>query len=169
MLNLMEDKVLAKQEGIKVISENRKARHDYFVLDTFEAGIELSGTEVKSLRRGNTTLSDSYVHVQDMELFVSGWHISPYEEGNRFNKDPLRKRKLLMHRREIERLAGRVQQEGLTLVPLKIYFKSSRVKMELGLCRGKKLYDKREAKAKKDADRAIERTLKSRDRSNSFE
>lgn len=151
---------MAKEKGIKIISENRKARHDYFVLESYEAGVALSGTEVKSLRSGKTTLSDSYVTVIDMELFVLGWHISPYEQGNRFNKDPLRSRKLLMHKREIHRLAGRVQQEGLTLVPLKIYFKDSRVKMEIGLCKGKKLYDKRETKAKREADRAIARSLK---------
>ncbi len=155
---------MAKQEGIKIISENRKARHEYHVLESFEAGVELTGTEVKSLRQGNTTLSDSYAGVTDMELFVSGWHIAPYEEGNRFNKDPLRRRRLLMHKREIERLHGRVQQDGLTLIPLKIYFRNSRVKLELGLCKGKKLYDKRETKARQDADRAIAQSLKAQRR-----
>ncbi|NCC82571.1 MAG: SsrA-binding protein SmpB [Clostridia bacterium] len=159
---------MAKQQGIKIISENRKARHDYFVLETYEAGVELTGTEVKSLRQGKSTLSDSYVSVKDMELFVQGWHIAPYEQGNRFNKDPLRARKLLMHKREIYRLAGRVQQDGLTLVPLKIYFKDSRVKLELGVCKGKKLYDKRETRAKQDADRDIARTLKERGRAANF-
>lgn len=158
----------AKDKNIKIISENRKARHDYFVLESFEAGVVLSGTEVKSLRSGKTTLSESYISVIDMELFVLGWHIAPYEQGNRYNKDPLRRRKLLMHKREIHRLAGRVQQDGLTLIPLKIYFKNSRVKMEVGLCKGKRQYDKRETKAKRDAERAIARSLKEHGRAAQF-
>lgn len=155
---------MAKQKGIKIISDNRKARHDYFVLETYEAGVALTGTEVKSLRLGKTTLSDSYVTVMDMELFVLGWHIAPYEQGNRFNPDPLRTRKLLMHKREIYKLAGRIQQDGLTLVPLKIYFKDSKVKMEIALCKGKKLYDKRDTIAQRDADRDIARNLKEQNR-----
>lgn len=160
---------MTKKEGIKIISDNRRARHDYFVLETYEAGVELSGTEVKSLRSGKTTLSDSYVTVIDGELFVLGWHISPYAQGNRYNKDPLRRRRLLMHKREIFRLAGRVKQEGLTLIPMKIYFKNSLVKMEVGLCKGKRQYDKREAQAKRDAKRAIAISLKQHGRAANFE
>lgn len=159
---------MAKKEGIKIISENRRARHDYFVLESYEAGVALSGTEVKSLRTGKTTLSDSYISVIDGELFILGWHISPYAQGNRFNKDPLRRRKLLMHKREIHRLGGRVQQDGLTLIPLKIYFKNSLVKMEVGLCKGKREYDKRETKAKRDAERAIAKSLKEHGRAANF-
>lgn len=157
---------MAKKGGIKIISDNRRARHDYHILETFEAGVVLTGTEVKSLRAGNSSLSESYVAVQKMELLVLGWHIAPYEQGNRFNQDPLRSRKLLMHKREIERLAGRVQQDGLSIIPLKIYFKDSLVKMEIALCRGKKLYDKRESTAKRDADRQIAARLKSHQRGN---
>ena len=159
---------MANKKGIKVISDNRRARHDYFVLETYEAGVVLSGTEVKSLRAGRTSLSDSYVTAINGELFVLGWHISPYKQGNRYNKDPLRRRKLLMHKREIDRLAGRAQQGGLTLVPLKIYFKNGLVKMEVGLCKGKRQYDKRETKAKRDAERAIARSLKEHGRAANF-
>lgn len=152
-----------KSDG-KVISQNRAARHEYFVEDTFEAGIALFGTEVKSLREGKTNLKDSYCRIEDGELWVYGFHISPYEKGNIFNRDPLRKKKLLMHRREINRLFGKVSQDGYTLVPLSLYFSGSRVKMELGLCKGKKLYDKREADAKRQADRTIERFTKEREK-----
>lgn len=150
-----------KIEG-KIIAENRKARHDYFVIETYEAGIELFGTEVKSLRAGNVNLKDSYCEVDGGELFALGMHISPYEQGNIFNKDPLRPKKLLMHKREIMKLTGLVSREGYTLVPLSLYFKGSRVKMAVGLCKGKKLYDKRDSAAKRDADRTIEKAMKNR-------
>ena len=146
----------------KVITVNRAARHDYFVLETFEAGIELFGTEVKSLRAGTVNLKDSYCRVEDGELFVYGMHVSPYERGNIFNRDPLRPRKLLMHKREIARLLGQVTRDGCTLIPLSLYFSGSRVKVELGLCKGKKLYDKRESDAKRSAAREIERAEKGR-------
>jgi len=147
-------------ESIKILAENRKARHDYFVLETYEAGIELTGTEVKSLRAGRANLKDCYAEVISGELFVEGMHISPYEQGNRYNVDPLRKRRLLMHKKEIMKLYGQVKQDGITLVPLKLYFKGSRVKVELAKCQGKKLYDKREALAAKDAKREIERAFR---------
>lgn len=150
-----------KIEG-KIIADNRKARHDYFVIETYEAGIELFGTEVKSLRAGNVNLKDSYCDIDEGELFALGVHISPYEQGNIFNKNPLRPKKLLMHKREIMKLTGLVSREGYTLVPLSLYFKGSRVKMAVGLCKGKKLYDKRESAAKRDADRTIEKTMKNR-------
>lgn len=146
------------------ITQNRKAFHDYFIDESFEAGIELFGTEVKSIRMGGVNLKDSYCEIDKGELFVHGMHISPYEKGNIFNKDPLRPKKLLMHKREINRLFGLVKRDGFTLIPLSLYFKGSRVKMSLGLCRGKKLYDKREDAAKRDAKREIERNLKSRQR-----
>ncbi|MBQ5321161.1 MAG: SsrA-binding protein SmpB [Oscillospiraceae bacterium] len=145
---------------IKNIAENRKARHEYFVLEALEVGIELVGTEVKSLRAGTVNLKDSYCEVSGGELFVLGMHISPYEKGNIFNRDPIRKRKLLAHKKEIMRLLGTVQQDGLTLIPLKLYFKGSKVKMELGVCKGKKLYDKREDAAKRSAQREIDRHMK---------
>lgn len=150
-----------KIEG-KIIADNRKARHDYFVIETYEAGIELFGTEVKSLRAGNVNLKDSYCDIDGGELFALGMHISPYEQGNIFNKDPLRPKKLLMHKREIMKLTGLVSREGYTLVPLSLYFKGSRVKMAVGLCKGKKLYDKRDTAAKRDADRTIEKAMKNR-------
>ncbi len=150
-----------KIEG-KIIADNRKARHDYFVIETYEAGIELFGTEVKSLRAGNVNLKDSYCDIDEGELFALGMHISPYEQGNIFNKDPLRPKKLLMHKREIMKLTGLVSREGYTLVPLSLYFKGSRVKMSVGLCKGKKLYDKRDSAAKRDADRTIEKAMKNR-------
>ena len=146
------------------IAQNRKAFHDYFIDESYEAGIELFGTEVKSLRAGGVNLKDSYCEIDNGELFVHGMHISPYEKGNIFNRDPLRPKKLLMHKREINRLFGLVKREGFTLIPLSLYFKGSRVKMSLGLCRGKKLYDKRDDAAKRDAKREIERNLKSRQR-----
>lgn len=152
---------MAKTEG-KIIAENRKARHDYFVMETYEAGVELFGTEVKSLRAGTVNLKDSYCEVDGGELFALGVHISPYEQGNIFNKDPLRPKKLLMHKREIMKLTGLVSREGYTLVPLSLYFKGSYVKMGIGLCKGKKLYDKRDSAAKKDADRTIEQHMKNR-------
>lgn len=151
-----------KKQNDRIIAENRKARHDYFVIETFEAGIELFGTEVKSLRGGNVNLKDAYCEIDGGELFALGIHISPYEHGNIFNKDPLRPKRLLMHKREIMRLAGLVSRDGYTLVPLSLYFKGSYVKMALGLCKGKKLYDKRDDIAKRDADRVIERHMKSR-------
>ena len=150
-----------KIEG-KIIADNRKARHDYFVIETYEAGLELFGTEVKSLRAGNVNLKDSYCDIDGGELFAIGMHISPYEQGNIFNKDPLRPKKLLMHKREIMKLTGLVSREGYTLVPLSLYFKGSRVKKALGLCKGKKLYDKRDTAAKRDADRTIEKAMKNR-------
>jgi len=146
------------------IAQNRKAFHDYFIDESYEAGIELFGTEVKSLRAGGVNLKDSYCEIDNGELFVHGMHISPYEKGNIFNRDPLRPKKLLMHKREINRLFGLVKRDGFTLIPLSLYFKGSRVKMSLGLCRGKKLYDKRDDAAKRDAKREIERNLKSRQR-----
>ncbi len=146
----------------KTITENRKARHDYFVEEVYEAGIELFGTEVKSLRRGNVNLKDSYCEIDKGEMFALGVHISPYEEGNIFNKDPLRPKKLLMHKREIMKLTGLISRDGYTLVPLSLYFKGSHVKMAVALCKGKKLYDKRDTIAKRDADRVIEREMKNR-------
>ena len=141
----------AKQTN-RSIAANRKARHDYFVIEAMEAGIELVGTEVKSLRMGQVNLKDSWVEIEDGELLLHGMHISPYEKGNIFNKDPLRPRRLLMHRKEIRRLAQQIKVEGYTLVPLSLYFKGSMVKVELGLCKGKKLYDKRAATAERDAE-----------------
>jgi len=154
--------ILPKQLGIKKIADNRKAFHEYFVLERFEAGIELAGTEVKSIRLGAVNLKDSFCTIKDGELFVRGMHISPYEKGNIFNRDPVRPRRLLMHKKEILRLQARIMQDGVTLIPLSVYFKDSRVKVELGLCRGKKLYDKREAAAQRSAKREIDRTLKER-------
>ena len=148
------------KSGGKIIAENRKAWHDYFVDERYEAGIVLSGTEVKSLRKGAVNLKDSYCEIKNGEFFAVGVHISPFEQGNIFNKDPLRDRKLLMHRREIMKLNGLVSQKGLTLVPLKLYFSGAHVKMEIGLCRGKKLYDKRDAAAERDANRSIDRHMK---------
>ena len=152
---------MPKQQGIKQAAANRKAFHDYFVLDRYEAGIELSGTEVKSIRAGTLNLKDSYCIVKNGELFVRGMHISPYEKGNIFNRDPDRIRRLLMHKKEILKLNARVMQDGVALIPLSLYFRDSRVKVEVGLCKGKKLYDKREADAKRQADRDIDRHMKS--------
>lgn len=149
-----------KKSGNKTIAENRKAFHDYFVEESFEAGIELCGTEVKALRAGGVNLKDAWCSVVAGELFVNGMHISPYEQGNIFNRDPLRVRRLLMHKREIMRLYGIVKQEGYSLIPLSIYFKGSRVKVQVGLCRGKKLYDKREDAARRDMRREAARGLK---------
>lgn len=147
-------------EGIKIVAQNKKARHDYFIEDTIEAGIVLSGTEVKSIRQGKVNLKDSYATIEGGEVMLNGMHISPYEQGNIFNKDPLRDRKLLLHRKEINRLTGLVQQKGLTLVPLQLYFKRGKVKVELGIAKGKKLYDKRDDIAKRDAKREIDRRIK---------
>ena len=153
-----------KTDGRKIIANNKKAYHDYFVDETIEAGIQLFGTEVKSLRQGGVNLKDSYCYIEDGEIFATGVHISPYEKGNIYNRDPLREKKLLLHKREILRLFGRVGQEGITLVPLSLYFSGSRVKMEVGVCRGKKLYDKRDDLAKKQAMRDVERYTKTRNR-----
>ncbi len=148
--------------GTKQIAANRKAFHDYFVVDRFEAGIELCGTEVKSIRAGTVSLKEAWVEAVRGELFVNAMHISPYEKGNIFNRDPFRVRKLLMHKKEIRSISERAKLEGLTLIPLSLYFKNSRVKLELGLCKGKKLYDKRATMAERDAKRDIDRALKER-------
>ena len=153
-----------EKENIKIAAQNKKAYHDYFVEDTYEAGIELFGTEVKSIRAGTGNMKDSYCNIEKGEMFATGIHISPYEKGNVFNKDPLRERKLLLHKREILKLFGLVGKEGYTLVPLKMYFKGSKVKVEVGLCKGKKLYDKRDSLAKKEAARDIDREMKQRNR-----
>ena len=153
---------MPKQTGTKQITANRKAFHEYFVLERFEAGIELFGTEVKSVRAGQVNLKDSFCTIKDGELFARGMHISPYEHGNIFNKDPVRPRRLLMHKREILKLNARIMQDGVALIPLSLYFKDSRVKLELGLCKGKKLYDKRASEAVREAKRDIERIMKER-------
>lgn len=150
------------KSGTKQIADNRKARHDYFVLETIEAGIELVGTEVKSLRAGNVNLKDAWCSIDNGEMFIKGMHISPYEHGNIFNRDPIRVRKLLLHKKEILKLFGQVKQEGLTLIPLSLYFKNSKAKVAVGVCKGKKLYDKREDMARKSAQRDIERAVKER-------
>ena len=155
---------MAQQESIKTISVNKKARHDYFVVESFETGIELVGTEVKSIRKGGVNLKDCWCSLPGGELFVKQMHTSPYEQGNIFNKDPLRERKLLMHKKEINRLYGLMKQQGYTLIPLSLYLKGSRVKLQLGLCKGKKLYDKREDAARRDASREIDRAMKDRRR-----
>lgn len=152
------------KENFKTIANNKKAYHEYFVMENFETGIELFGTEVKSIRQGRVNLKDAWCTIEDGEIFVKGMHISPYEQGNIFNKDPMRVKKLLMHKREIMRLFGLVKQQGYSLIPLSLYFKGSRVKLQLGLCKGKKLYDKRDDMAKRDAKRDIDRTLKERNR-----
>ena len=144
----------------KLIAKNAKAYHDYFIEDTLEVGIVLSGTEVKSVRCGNVNLKDCYSDIKNGEVFVRGMHISPYEKGNIFNKDPLRDRKLLLHKREINKLTGLIMQQGLTLVPTKIYFKGNKLKLELGIAKGKKLFDKRESIAKRDASREIAKRVK---------
>ena len=151
---------LDKKEARKSVANNKKAFHDYFVDDKYEAGIELFGTEVKSIRAGQVNLKDSWCDIKNGEIFVQGMHISPYEKGNIFNRDPLRVRRLLMHKREIMKLSAAIQQQGMTLVPLEVYFSGSRVKIAVGLCRGKKLYDKREDAAKCDMQRDIERHMK---------
>ena len=148
----------------KQIARNAKAFHDYFVEERYEAGVVLSGTEVKSIRQGGANLKDSFCQVKDGELWLYGVHISPYEKGNIFNKDPRRTRKLLMHKREIMRLFGKIKQDGYSLIPLSVYFKGPRVKLEIGLAKGKKLYDKRESAARRDAKREIDRAMKTRNR-----
>ena len=147
---------------VKVIANNKKAYHDFFILDTYEAGIALHGTEVKSLRMGKCSIKESFIRVEDGEMFIYGMHISPYEKGNIFNKDPLRVRKLLLHKAEIHKLLGKTQEKGMSIVPLKVYLKGSLVKVEVGLAKGKKLYDKREDIAKKDQRREAEREFKIR-------
>ena len=149
---------------VKLIASNRKAYHDYFVEDKYEAGIELCGTEVKSIRMGQVNLKDAFCIVKDGEMTVHGMHVSPYEKGNIFNRDPLRPRRLLMHKREILRLFAKVKQDGYALVPLSVYFKGPRIKLEVGLCKGKKLYDKRDAAAARDAKREMDRARKDRSR-----
>ena len=146
--------------NMKTISQNKKARHDYFVEETYEAGIELCGTEVKSLRAGRVNLKDSWCSIVDGEIFVNGMHISPYEQGNIFNRDPMRVRKLLMHKKEILKLYGTVKQTGYSLIPISLYFKDSKVKLQVGLCKGKKLYDKRADMAERSAKRDMERAIK---------
>ena len=153
---------MPKQTGTKQIAQNRKAFHEYFVLERFEAGIELFGTEVKSVRAGQVNLKDSFCTVKNGELFARGMHISPYEHGNIFNRDPMRPKRLLMHKREILKLQARVMQDGVALIPLSLYFKDSRVKVELGLCKGKKLYDKRQSDADRESKRDIDRIMKER-------
>ncbi|GAA6384362.1 MULTISPECIES: SsrA-binding protein SmpB [Eubacteriales] len=151
-------------DSVKVVAKNSKAYHDYFIEDKYEAGIELAGTEVKSIRLGHVNLKDSFCVVKDGEMSVIGMHISPYEKGNIFNKDPMRQRRLLMHKREILRLFARIKQDGYSLIPLSIYFRGPRVKLELGLAKGKKLYDKRDSAAARDAKREMDRAIKSRNR-----
>ena len=155
-------KRMPRQQGVKEIASNRKAFHDYYVLERFEAGIELFGTEVKSIRGGQVNLKDSFCMIRNGELFVRGMHVSPYEKGNIFNRDPVRVRRLLMHKKEIRKLGDRVSQDGVALIPLRLYFKDSLVKVELGLCKGKKLYDKRESDAKREAERDMDRARKER-------
>ena len=153
---------MAEKKQSRISAQNKKAYHDFFVEETYEAGIELSGTEVKSLRRGNANLKDSFCRIEDGEIFAYGIHISPYEQGNIFNKDPMRPRRLLMHKREIMKLFSKVKLEGYAIIPLSVYLKNSRVKLEIALCRGKKLYDKRQDAANKDARRQIDRAMKER-------
>ena len=150
---------MAKEE-IKVVAQNKKARHDYFIEQTLEAGIVLSGTEVKSVRQGKVNLKDSYATIENGEVILNGMHISPYEQGNIFNKDPMRDRKLLLHKYEINKIIGYTQQKGMSLIPLQVYFKRGKVKIELAVARGKKLYDKRQDIAERDAKREIDRRLK---------
>ena len=152
------------KENLKTIAQNKKAFHDYFLEESFEAGIELCGTEVKSIRQGRVNLKDSWCSIVDGEMLVNGMHISPYEQGNIFNKDPMRVRRLLMHKREIMRLFGLVKQDGYSLIPVSLYFKGSRVKVQVGLCQGKKLYDKRSDLAARAAKRDIQRAMKERNR-----
>lgn len=152
------------KENTKTIAQNKKAFHDYFVIESMEAGIELCGTEVKSIRNGRVNLKDSWCSIDDGELYIKGMHISPYEQGNIFNRDPMRVRRLLMHKREIMRLFGTVKQDGYSLIPLSLYFKGSKVKVQVGLCKGKKLYDKREDMAARDAKRDMQRAIKEHSR-----
>lgn len=151
-----------KAENIRIVAQNKKALHDYFVDDKYEAGIELFGTEVKSIRQGNLNLKDSWCSIVEGEIFVNGMHVSPYEQGNIFNRDPMRVRKLLMHKREIIKLFSLIKQDGYTLIPLSVYFSGSKVKLEIGLCKGKKLHDKRASEAERSAKRDIDRAMKER-------
>lgn len=153
-----------RQKGIKLLVENRRAKHDYFIEETYEAGLSLRGTEVKSIRAGRANMRDSYARVDDGQLILYNVHISPYEQGNRFNHDPLRPRVLLMHKREIMRLLGLTQAKGYTLIPTKLYLKDGRIKAEIGLAKGKKLYDKRDAAADRDAQREIARAMRAREK-----
>ena len=153
-------RTMAKKSGMKLIANNKKAYHDYFILETYEAGIALHGTEVKSLRMGKCSIKEAFIRVENEEVYVYGMHISPYEKGNIFNKDPLRVKRLLLHRYEINKLESKIAEKGYTLVPLKVYFKGSLVKVEIGLAKGKKLYDKRQDIAKKDQRREAEREFK---------
>jgi SsrA-binding protein len=148
--------------NFKLVANNKKAYHDYFIDDKYETGIELYGTEVKSIRMGKCSIKEAFVRIENGQVYIYGMHISPYEKGNIFNKDPLRQRKLLMHRREIDKLLSKIKEKGFTLVPLQVYFKGSLVKVEIGLARGKKLYDKRDDIAKKDAKREMERSFKAK-------
>lgn len=152
--------IYLSENSFKEVAKNKKAYHDYFIIEKIEAGIELFGTEVKSIRQGGVNLKESWCSIVDGEIFINGMHVSPYREGNIFNKDPLRVRKLLMHKKEIARLFGQVKQQGYSLIPLSVYFKNSNLKVLVGLCKGKKLYDKREDMAKKSAERNIQRALK---------
>lgn len=154
---------MAKEaSNFRLIANNKKARHDYFLEETFEAGVELHGTEVKSLRQGHCSIKEAFIHIENGEVIIYGMHISPYEKGNIFNKDPLRPKKLLMHKKEIMRLLGKIKEKGYTIVPVQVYFKGSLVKVEIALARGKKLYDKRQDIARKDARREAERDFKVR-------
>ena len=155
---------ISEKNGIKTVAENRKARHDYFIHETYETGMVLTGTEVKSLRAGKANLKDSYARIDNSEVMLHNLHISPYDQGNRYNHEPLRTRKLLMHRHEISKLIGKTKEKGYTLVPLKIYFSRGKAKMELGLASGKHTYDKRDALAERDAKRDMERTMRERDK-----
>ena len=156
---------MAANKDLPRVAQNKKAYHDYFVLETYEAGIELFGTEVKSIRGGKVNLKDAWCSIDGGEIFVNGMHVSPYEQGNIFNRDPLRTKRLLLHKKEIRRFYAQVKQEGLAIVPLSVYFKMGRAKVEIGLCKGKKLYDKREDMAKRSAKRDIERAIKGQSRS----
>ena len=149
-------------ENSRTVAQNKKAYHDYFVPEEYEAGIELFGTEVKSIRQGRVNLKDAWCSIDNGEIFVNGMHISPYEQGNIFNRDPLRKKKLLMHKKEIHKLYGTIKQQGLTLIPLSVYFNKGKAKIKVGLCKGKKIYDKRDVAAKKEANRSIDREIKER-------
>lgn len=149
-------------ENSRTVAQNKKAYHDYFVLEEYEAGIELFGTEVKSIRQGRVNLKDAWCSIDNGEIFVNGMHISPYEQGNIFNREPLRKKKLLMHKKEIHKLYGTIKQQGLTLIPLSVYFNKGKAKIKVGLCKGKKIYDKRDVAAKKEANRSIDREIKER-------
>ena len=159
---MKEEVFIISKESIKLIANNKKAYHDYFIDDKWEAGIELFGTEVKSIRMGKCSIKESFIRVEDGEMYIYGMHISPYEKGNIFNKDPLRVRKLLLHKKEILKISGKMKEQGITVVPLQVYFSGSLVKMEIGLAKGKKLYDKRDDIAKKDQKREAQREFKVR-------